>query len=250
VDFKVMPRLGAVGFTSKFNAFYAVDPNDYDVLFFMDCDTFIAKPLDAIIDPIKYHKVDFLCRRGGETERNNTFRDLEKMVARFCEGSPKTKIIFDGKEEWPMFNSGVFLATPEAVCRIRKYAVEFTYQLFNEWKVNATVENIRFIKYLFNMNLLKRRTALKLHGYVEQGALALACIKAGVNVQYLDEAYNSWGNHPNFKILHCFKSLYKFDRNTMFTDEAKPWIEEYLGSDIPGKKILAEIINMYKNVFT
>ena len=63
---------------------------------------------------------------------------------------------------------------------------------------------------------------------IEQGALALACIKAGVRVQYLDGTYNSWGGDSDFHILHCFKSLYRFDRRSMLSPDAGDWIAEYL----------------------
>ena len=84
---------------------------------------------------------------------------------------------------------------------------------------------------------------------MEQGALALACIKAGICVHYLDEAYNSWGGCDNFKILHCFKSVYKFDRSRMFLNDAETWINEYLNSNIPGKIFLAKTLLDYRQTY-
>jgi hypothetical protein len=84
---------------------------------------------------------------------------------------------------------------------------------------------------------------------IEQGALALACIDAGVKVQYLDGTYNSWGGEPDFHVLHCFKSLYQFDRRTMFAAEAHEWIGEYLDSDIPGKAFLGGMMRQYLETF-
>ena len=44
IEFETMPRLGAIPHTSKLNVFYAVDPDSYDALIFMDCDTVVIKP--------------------------------------------------------------------------------------------------------------------------------------------------------------------------------------------------------------
>lgn len=59
----VMPRLGAIPHTSKLNAFFAIDPKEYDILFFLDCDTVVVKPLDDMFDAILEGKADFVCRR-------------------------------------------------------------------------------------------------------------------------------------------------------------------------------------------
>jgi len=80
---------------------------------------------------------------------------------------------------------------------------------------------------------------------IEQGAIALSCIKAGVSVGYLDEVYNSWGN-LDFRILHCFKSAYKFDRAEMYSESANGWLEEYARSDLTGKVFLSEIVREFK----
>ena len=84
---------------------------------------------------------------------------------------------------------------------------------------------------------------------IEQGALALASIKSGIKVRYLDESYNNWGGDEGFHILHCFKSVYKFNRRAMFTEDSEKWIEKYLESEIPGKKFLATIVREYKHKF-
>ena len=241
IDFRTAPKLGAIPHTSKLNAFYSIDPSEYDVLLFMDCDTVVHRPLDRIADPIVHGGAQFICRRGGTTDRN-MFLDFNALVNRFCVNGRKDKILHDGKEEWPIFNSGVFLATAEAVGRVRKSAVEFCYRLFNEWQKANALERLPE----------EIRTQLKIHQIVrqnwtiEQGALALACIDAGLNVQYLDGMYNSWGGEADFHVLHCFKSLYRFDRGSMFSADAERWIAEYAASDIPGKVFLASMVREYK----
>lgn len=81
---------------------------------------------------------------------------------------------------------------------------------------------------------------------MEQGSIALACIKSGVKVRYLDEIFNSAGPSDNFRILHCFKSAYKFDRSRMYLEG---WFNEYLDSGFPGKVFLAKIVREFIQEF-
>ncbi|MCP4397975.1 MAG: PqqD family peptide modification chaperone [bacterium] len=245
IEFKTSPRLGAIPHTSKLNVFYSIDPSTYDILMFMDCDTVVRKPLDHIADPIMKHEgVQFICRRGGETDRNR-FVDFDALVSRFCGQGRTNQIDFEGQPEWPMFNSGVFLATSEAVSKIRRNSIDFTYQLFNEWQRNNTLERLpEHIK-----QQIEFTQEILANWPIEQGALALACIKSGVKVQYLEGTYNTWGGEEDFHILHCFKSLYTFNRIEMFREESEEWIAEYLESDIPGKIFLASIVREYKQNF-
>jgi hypothetical protein len=138
----------------------------------MDCDTVVGKSLDHIIDPIVNKEAQFICRRGGRTDRDR-FVDFDALVARFCGRDCKNKIFFEGKEEWPMFNSGVFLATPEAVRNIRQESIEFTYVLFNEWQRIYLTENLPFIKYLYRLKLLKSRQKILNPWPIEQGSIAI-----------------------------------------------------------------------------
>ena len=242
IEFKTAPRLGAIPHTSKLNVFYLIDPSSYDALLYLDCDTVIRKPLDEIVEPIEKNEADFVCRRGGETDRNR-FVNFDKLVSRFCEGGG-AKISFDGKPEWPMFNSGVFAASSEAVRRIRRDAIEFTYSIFNDFGRVDAVESLPIISLLIRGGLLPSRQKVRQSWPIEQGALALASIKAGLRIHYLREEYNSWGN-LDFHVLHCFKSAYRFDRESMFASPGAEWIEEYSTSDLPGKVFLAATIREF-----
>lgn len=249
IEFKTMPRLGAIPHTSKLNILYAIDPNSYDVLFFLDCDTVIAKPLDNILDPIKNDGAQFLCRRGGKTDRN-TFVDFDGLVKKYCGKESTNKVCFEGEEEWPMFNTGVFLATSDTVKKIRKNSIQFTYEIYKQWQIYAFVEKLPVVKYLYKYRILKSKQQVLQSWPIEQGSVALSCIKAGVKVHYLDEIYNSWGQLEDLRILHCFKSAYKFNRNKIFSKESGKWIKEYKGSGLHGKIILANLVNEYKEKFS
>jgi len=248
IDFRVMPRLGAIPHTSKLNVFFAIDPKEYDILFFLDCDTVVIRPLDEIFDPILEKGADFVCRRGGETDRNR-FIDFDHLVRKFCGSECRNKIMYEEKEEWPMFNSGVFLASSDAVVQIRKNALDFTYKIYDTWMKYNMLERLPVIRYLYTYGILPSHADMLEAWPIEQGALALSCIKAGVKVHYLDEKYNSWGNLADLAILHCFKSAYKFDRNDMFTEKEEKVFYEYAQSEIPGKRYLAQIVAEYKKEF-
>jgi hypothetical protein len=248
IEFKTFPRLGATPHTSKLNVFYGIDPSTYDVLIYMDCDTVVSKSLDCIIDPINNEAAQFVCRRGGETDRNQ-FLDFDALVTTLCGEKIENKIMFEGSEEWPMFNTGVFLATSEAVRKIRGNSIQFTYWLFTKWQRYDAIEKLPLINSLYRLKVFKTRKKTSDTWSMEQGAIALACIKSGVKVRYLDDIFNTWGPTENFRILHCFKSAYKFDRGSMYSEKSRDWLKEYMNSDLPGKVFLAKIVLEYTHKF-
>jgi len=252
IEFKTMPRLGAIPHTSKLNVFHAIDPSTYDALLFMDCDTVIKAPLDSLFDPIEKGEAEFLCRRGGKSDRES-FVDFDSLVKEFCGDNYQEKtslrVNFGGEKEWPMFNTGVFVATPNVADKIKDDSIQITYKIFNEWRIRNIIESIPLFSFLYKKGILKSKKKVIPSWPIEQGAVALSCIKNGVKVQYLDEIYNSWGNLEDLKILHCFKSAYKFDRSKMFTSDSDAWIKEYEKSDTPGKVFLAEIMKEYKDKY-
>jgi|GEM_PF-1955469 len=252
IEFETMPRLGAIPHTSKLNVFYAVDPDSYDALIFMDCDTVVIKPFDEMLDPIKNESAEFLCRRGGKSDIES-FVDFDSLVKEYCGNNfnidSPFKVLFDGKKEWPMFNTGVFAVTPDAAKKIRDDSINITYKIFNEWRIRNIIEKIPLASLLYKMNILKSKKKVIPSWPIEQGAVALSCIKSGVKVKYLDEVYNSWGNLEDLKILHCFKSAYKFDRKKMFLKESDKWIKEYEESDVYGKRVIANILKDYKSIY-
>lgn len=225
IDFKTMPRLSSFCFASKFNALYATDPSEYDVMLFMDCDTIILKPIDGILDYIK-EGAGLACRRGSESDRS-CFVDWNKILNKYCPGIVPQKGVFEGKEEQLMFSAGVYAATSESVLKTRSEALDISYDLYDSW-------------------LSGSREYVTKNWSIEQAALALSCIKTGVNVKYLPYEYNTWGNIENPKILHYFKNVYKINRERMFEDSYSEWIDNYLQSDFVGNRLLANMVQEYK----
>ena len=115
-------------------------------------------------------------------------------------------------------------------------------------KIVRSLYDFKGLRFLHQSGILGRKNVIEAWP-IEQGALALACIDAGVRIRYLDETYNSWGGDDDFHILHCFKSLYQSDRRSMYSEESESWIDAYLQSEIPGLNFLAGTVREYKQTF-
>ena len=123
------------------------------------------------------------------------------------------------------------------------------WDIFNKWKRDCCIEKLPIIKQLCRLKIIKTKKEVLTPWVIEQGGIALSCIKAGVKVHYLDAMFNSWGGDKNFRILHCFKSLYKFNRLKMYSKDSQEWIKEYSKSEIPGKIFLAKIVKEFIKKF-
>lgn len=211
-------RINITKTASKFNIFDAVDPSSYDVMIFLDCDTVVADSLDGMLDPILNDDYQFICRRGGETDRN-CYVDIENTLT-FID-SAKTYDYLGG--ELPKFNTGVFAFDSKIASVLHKTAQDIFYKILNS-------------------------DHIKNRHMAEQCAISLACTKENIKVKYLSEVYNSWGNLEDLKILHCFKSAYKFDRRNMFNND-NDWRKDYDCSELWGKRVLMrEIENLERKL--
>ncbi len=105
------------------------------------------------------------------------------------------------------------------------------------------------MKQLIQLGLLNSRQQVLESWTIEQGAVALACIQAGVVVGILWTRYTIRGQLEDLRILHCFKSAYQFDRSTMFQKEFIEWRKAYRESGLPGKVFLAGIIDEFLSAF-
>ena len=256
IEFEVAPRLGGTPHTNKMNAFFAIELADNDVLLYFDCDTVVRGPLDGLLGQFG-DGAEFVCRRGGDLDRNR-FVDFGRLVRRYAPRS-SVRVRHEGISEFPMFNSGVFLATGAAVRRIRGTALEFCYELYERWRRLDQIERIllpfklstvflyrfRFLRGLFRARLLTRQDVIE-PWTIEQGALALACMATETPVAYLDERDNSWGGDDDFRVLHCFKSTYQFERGSLLDPKTPAWIEEYREDEIPGRRFLAQIVTEFR----
>lgn len=207
---------------AKLNVFDILPEDECDIIIFMDCDTVVLKPLDDMLNPILYDDYDFICRRGGKTDRGN-ITDIENTMTFLGIEDSTCFVEYEGMRERPKFNSGVFCFKTKIGKQIGSYCKEILPSIMNKNYLLAPWMG-------------------------EQFSIALSCIKNNLKVYYLDEIYNSWGNLQDIKILHCFKSRYKFNRERMFSDFDK-WKHNYQTIDVPGEKMLVETVESFINHF-
>lgn len=214
ITFIVKERINIINTASKFNIFNSIAKEDYDIMLFLDCDTVVVGALDGMLQPIINGDCQFLCRRGGDSDRA-AFVDIDNTLNYL--GGDKSECLVDG--ERPRFNTGVFALESKVADKLNKTGLEVLYKILNKYHVRNP-------------------------HYGEQCAIALACALENIQVKYLDEIYNSWGNLENIKILHCFKSRYKFNRKNMFENFDK-WKYNY-GSIIGERLLIQEVEKFIK----
>lgn len=207
---------------AKLNVFDTSLYTEFDIIIFMDCDTVVLKSLDDMLSPILNDNYDFICRRGGGTDRSN-IKDIENTMNFLGIQDSSCFVEHDGVMERPKFNSGVFAFKSKVGKQIGSYCKEI-------------------------LSSIMHRKHLSSPWMGEQFSIALSCIKNNLKVYYLDEIYNSWGNLEDIKILHCFKSRYKFNRERMFIDFDK-WKHGYQTVDVPGEGMLIETVRQYKEKY-
>lgn len=224
LEIKVFPKLAAPPQACKFNAFYAADPNEYETLLFLDCDTVILGALDDLDRPIREDGKDFLAARMGHIGRTSMggADKMDALVARFGGDNPQ-RMEHQGKAEWTFFNSGVFLATSDAVRSIRSRAVACNNELAEHAHEMKGFEAARGYG---SEEQLTRRIWCN-----EQIALSLAVIESGLRTAYLPLRFNSGlvGKDRRLPtIFHCFRGLWHFDRSRMFEDDV---VQGFVNSD-------------------
>ena len=212
IIFTTKPRINIIPPASKLNIFESLEMNSYDIILYMDCDTVVLRPLDGMLSPILNDECDFLCRRGGNSDRG-CFVDIENTINFLNCGDSKCFV----SEERPKFNTGVFAFRNTIADKLKKSSNRILPMILN-------------------------REHIRSNWMGEQCSIALSCVENDIRVSYLDEIYNSWGNLEDIRILHCFKSRYKFDRKNMF-ENFDEWKNNY--GSIIGEKLLIEEIEKF-----
>ena len=222
LDIKVFPRQTPV-WASKFNAFYANDPDDYDVFLFLDCDLLFLGPLDDIVEPLQQRGKQFLGLRIGPAGFNGMLQGPDGLVNEFCQAN-RRGVQFEGKTEWPFYNSGVLVATSDAIRLIRSKSVSIAHQLAREFHEVSGYES------RVPLEGAKTERRISEEWQIEQIALALAVIDSGVEVEYLDGTYNAHTRQPDGElpqVFHCFKQRFFFDRARLFDDDLLDELSEH-----------------------
>lgn len=271
VDVRTMPRLGSTPFANKFHALYAVDESTYDVLVYIDCDMVILSALDEITKSFNSEK-PYFTSTGISEKVSKTILGYDQLIASYAnltENEIHSCKSEDFHTAYPLFNAGIYVLSKKAVVAIRDDAIQICHDLCKQRLPKSFKGFIRFRYYQFlGNNFLKdkkekqlpqwlSRTARYLlptnavyysESVTEQMGLALALMKNRIPLGIMDRKFN-WtspksmpnGNLPS--VFHYMRGLYRdIDREHLFEGD---WIEEYLNSDSPTKKALANIINDY-----
>lgn len=265
VYIRTMPRLGGTPHTNKFNAFYAVEESDYDVMIFLDCDTVVLQPLDEIVNNIDSDTPFISAISAGKSA---LFAGYASLLKQYCNLSDRELASYENEAfvtKYPLFNSGVIVITQPAVLALRNDAICISYDLYygnipkkiadyTQWGFYLLLRKIRSLRNL--PKPIRRLAEIYLPSIAsdfpitltEQVGLSIAVIKNRIYYEILELKFNY--NLPQYNdqkmpsIFHYMNGLYKIDRSNLFTGD---WIEQYLSSESPMKRCLASLVKEYNS---
>lgn len=260
VRLRTMPRLAGTPHANKFNSFYAID-EPYDILVYLDCDTVVMGNLRWVEEEIDPRKTLFLAKpiHGGALDFVEKY---DQLVRRFALTDGKT--LDDVRDDryrtgYPLFNSGVLIATQSAVRAVREEALNITSDLFRRWHQEYRCGNglqsgfPAFVRQAWNRVWGRVIRPLRNGpGYAawmtEQLGLGLAVIKSGVHIEPLIPTMNwtadeSPPDAPLPHVYHYFAVAHDIDRSALFDGD---WIREYEKSDSLPRRRLAELASSYE----
>ena len=239
-----MPRLGGTPHNNKFNAFYAVDDSKYDVLVLMDCDTVILGALDDIAEGCsssqRYFKAVEVGKLGATLIKGYEF--IIQYYGNITNDELRLYKNLKFPTEYPLFNSGIMVLTKQAVLTIRNDAIQIAYDLYQRRQLGG-IKNKDFVSFENWISSTKYPLWM-----TEQMGLSLALIKHKIPYEILDRkfnytAQNLMSDRSLPRIFHYMKGIYPIDRTNLFEGD---WIEEYLNSNSPTKKALANLVKSCK----
>lgn len=265
---ETMPRLGSVPHVDKYNAFFAADKFDYDVLVFLDADTAIVGELEGLVSRVSnFNEPEFHAMKVGLWGAKHIL-GYAYLVKKFAGLSDKD--FSYGKHEfiskWPLFNSGVQVITRPAVNQIRDSIVEIADYLYGKNKPTGWWRRLKEIYYArlvgHPLEDVERRDRIEKQYFQndyflgnsqsDQFCLALALLKHRVPFEILEEKFNwcrkSLKDGQEYPaILHHLKGQFRIDRTNWFQED---WIDEFLNAPEPMKRWLAELTQKYISRFS
>jgi hypothetical protein len=251
VSIRPMPRLGNNGtFVNKFNAFYAVDEDSYDIMVFLDCDTVIVGSLAGIAEGLTVDKAGFKALPSGAIGISRYRRLIEHYAT-----LPREEIEIHRNDavfptRYPLFNDGVLAMTKSTVLAVREDAILICNAL-SEYRTRSVSGVAR---YYYNRVLEKTHLPLQCmwgsHYPIwcsDQFGLTLSVLKHRITYECLDPVYN-WNGQRIMEtnqvplVLHYMKGLYEIPRERLFEGE---WIKRYAQSNVLEERILAQTVTHY-----
>lgn len=226
IEFSVAPKIHGCPPANKLNIFSHVPIPKYENLLYLDCDTVVLGPLDELLYPMADGTINFMARRGGESDRA-CFKDYEGILhhLQWIPGTCHKVGVQEERtlKEPPMFNTGVMMFTNLISQTMGYGSRDILHRLCHKHELMKRIGN---------------------SWMREQCAVSLAATQEDVRPCYLPERFNTWGNAEDARILHCFKSRYKFRRPTMF-DRFDRWRGDHENSEYPAERQLVEIVESY-----
>lgn len=261
VRVRTMPRIAGTPHTNKFNAFYAVE-EPYDILVYLDCDTVVMRALDWLETEVDASDSLFMAKPVDDGGADSV-EQYDALVRRYSleDGGTLADMRDDRyRTAYPLFNSGVLVATHPAVQAIREGALLITYDLFRRWQQEyrcgngLQTEGAAWVRWAWNAvweRLIRRfRNGPEYRAWMtEQLGLALSVIKSGVRIEPLVSTMNwmddgSPDDAPLPYVYHYFAIAHDIDRGALFDGE---WIGEYENSDSLPRRKLAELARNYES---
>lgn len=245
-----MPRLGGVPYNNKFNYLYAVDPESYDILIYLDCDIAILGPLDEITDNIDLER-EFLKAFPIASPGSRSVDNYENLILQYCGITVNALTRLKNKDflpGYPLFNSGVIVINKKAVLKIRDDILKISNQLYRN-KLESTIAGGSFINLIFHK--IREYFGGNNTNYelwvTEQLVLALAMIKNDIGYSTLERRFNCFQFEESLPvILHYLYFKKEIDTKNLFSGD---WFKGNLNNNHPAKSALANLVNSYNNKY-
>lgn len=234
VTVEVKPRVASsVPHVTKFNGLYAKGLASAGWMLFLDCDTIINAPLDALSEHLSKTSAGFI----GTSEHRRQAWKYENLWAKEIGGQPSD---FDhlrhehyrsaglGRKGLPLFNIGVFALRSELCSKVADGFIPMCLRLYQEQTTSKWSRPLHYLKYKWNRRLWKKQSSdrwiigehyPRIHG--AQVGLPIFLHKQGIKMDLFPHAWNyhysgaGLGEDNPIRILHYLKSMYPFDRATM-----------------------------------
>ena len=251
---KTMPRLGATPYTNKFNAFYAMNPKEYDVLVLVDCDVVVLREFDHIFENLDTNDLSIKASGYGPVAASKV-KGYDLLIRRHC-GFTDSQLstIQDATSRlgYPVFSSGLVVLTSAAVSAIREDAIRLTYRIYEDVvHVKGKPTNLRYrlgkLRQAVMHPVLQARKPIRFPIWMsEQLGLSMAVLKHELYYEKLSKDVHSTSRDLINGELPCFfhypKDVYDIPRDKLF-DGA--WVNHYLASDSSVEREFAKLAKSY-----
>jgi len=249
VDVTVRPRRSpTLHFLNKLNALEASDPAASDWTVYLDCDTAIANPLDALSEWM--HGPDEF---GAAPVNAKAAWKLDRIILRHTDLTPEElerHVHPWFNTRYPYFNGGVFAVRSSRLPEFRRTYERLTLTLFEEMK--SGWNPLRWARTKWNRRVCKSPLADSLvigpfftRFYAEQVALAISVLGLRLRYRVLPNAYN-WklpdtghGEESPVRTLHYLQSRHPLDRANLFEGD---WIDAYAQDPWEGRRELSRLV--------